>query len=149
MGTQAGSGFDPGTLSPLNTYYWRVDETNAVGTTTGSVWSFSTADLATTLHVSDIALGTARAGRGQQYGRALVTVVDGQGAPVQGAAVVGAFSGTYNENVAATTNSSGVAALTTTGTGKKGIAYNFCVQNVTHGSLTYDPGANNETCDSY
>jgi len=39
---QAGTTYDPGTLSELTTYYWRIDEKNAAGTTTGVVWSFTT-----------------------------------------------------------------------------------------------------------
>jgi hypothetical protein len=33
---------DPGTLAYGTTYYWRVDQTNAAGTTTGAVFSFTT-----------------------------------------------------------------------------------------------------------
>jgi hypothetical protein len=44
QGSQAGATFDATGLGPLTTYYWRIDETNAYGTTTGSVWSFTTAD---------------------------------------------------------------------------------------------------------
>ncbi|MCP4656410.1 MAG: hypothetical protein GY856_13435, partial [bacterium] len=42
QGNQAGTGFDPGTLANATTYYWRVDEVNAQGTTAGAVWSFTT-----------------------------------------------------------------------------------------------------------
>jgi len=34
--------YSPGTITGKKTYYWRVDEKNAVGTTTGVVWSFTT-----------------------------------------------------------------------------------------------------------
>lgn len=34
--------YTPGTLSPNTTYYWRVDEKNYFGTTTGTVWKFTT-----------------------------------------------------------------------------------------------------------
>lgn len=39
---QESTEFDPGTLESAVTYYWRVDEKNASGTTTGDVWSFKT-----------------------------------------------------------------------------------------------------------
>jgi len=39
---QAGTTFDPGRMDRLRTYYWRIDEVNALGTTTGVVWSFTT-----------------------------------------------------------------------------------------------------------
>ena len=39
---QTSSNYDPGTLAFNQTYYWRIDEKNANGTTTGDIWSFST-----------------------------------------------------------------------------------------------------------
>jgi hypothetical protein len=41
-GNQTGTTYDPGALAASTTYYWRIDEKNAVGTTTGAVWSFTT-----------------------------------------------------------------------------------------------------------
>ena len=41
-GNQAGTSFNPGPLSNDTTYYWRIDEVNDEGTTTGSTWSFTT-----------------------------------------------------------------------------------------------------------
>jgi len=41
-GEQAGTTYDTGTMSANTTYYWRIDEKNAGGTTTGTVWSFTT-----------------------------------------------------------------------------------------------------------
>ena len=43
QGNQAGTSFDPGPLAAGATYYWRIDSVNASGTTTGDVWSFTTA----------------------------------------------------------------------------------------------------------
>jgi hypothetical protein len=43
-GNQAGPAFDPGPLAPATTYFWRIDEVNADGTTPGCTWSFTTAD---------------------------------------------------------------------------------------------------------
>jgi hypothetical protein len=44
QGNQAATTFDPGTMANNTTYYWRIDEVNAADTTTGTVWSFTTAD---------------------------------------------------------------------------------------------------------
>lgn len=44
VGNQLGSSFDPGGMAKLQTYYWRIDEVNAHGTTSGPVWSFTTAE---------------------------------------------------------------------------------------------------------
>jgi chitinase len=42
QGNQTGTSFDPGNLSGKTNYYWRIDEVNAAGTTTGTVWEFKT-----------------------------------------------------------------------------------------------------------
>src|SRR6185436_13891760 len=39
---QAGTTYNPGTLTNNTTYFWRIDEKNGSGTTTGTVWSFTT-----------------------------------------------------------------------------------------------------------
>ena len=39
---QTATTFDPGTMEAETTYYWRIDEVNQGGTTTGVVWSFTT-----------------------------------------------------------------------------------------------------------
>jgi hypothetical protein len=42
-GNQALTSYDPpGLLTPNVTYYWRIDEVNVAGTTTGEEWSFTT-----------------------------------------------------------------------------------------------------------
>ncbi|NIS51930.1 MAG: hypothetical protein GWN94_12605, partial [Phycisphaerae bacterium] len=42
QGNQVATTFDPGVLDPGTTYYWRIDSVNNQGTTTGTVWSFTT-----------------------------------------------------------------------------------------------------------
>lgn len=42
VGNQGGTSYSTGVISPNTTYYWRIDEVNAHGTTTGAVWSFTT-----------------------------------------------------------------------------------------------------------
>jgi len=42
QGNQGGTTFDTGTMANSTIYYWRIDEVNTGGTTTGTVWSFTT-----------------------------------------------------------------------------------------------------------
>ena len=42
QGNQPSATFDTGTMTEETTYYWRIDEINAQGTTTGIVWNFTT-----------------------------------------------------------------------------------------------------------
>ena len=41
-GNQTSTTYDTGTMNNGTTYYWRIDERNAFGSTTGSLWSFTT-----------------------------------------------------------------------------------------------------------
>jgi len=52
QGNQTTTTFDPGKMANDTTYYWRIDEINAAGTTTGNVWSFTT-ESASTLQWTD------------------------------------------------------------------------------------------------
>jgi hypothetical protein len=83
-----------------------------------------------------------------KYGRVTVTIYDNCGNPVSGASVTGTFTGDFNETLTETTNGSGMAVITTTTQIKKP-SYNFCVDSVTHTTLTYSSGDNAETCDSH
>jgi hypothetical protein len=40
--SQMAATFAPGTMAYVTTYYWRIDEVNIRGTTTGTEWSFTT-----------------------------------------------------------------------------------------------------------
>ena len=42
IGNQTATTFDPGTMVYETAYYWRIDEINPSGTTTGTFWSFTT-----------------------------------------------------------------------------------------------------------
>jgi hypothetical protein len=96
---------------------------------------------ATDVHVQNIATGTASAPKGRSFGTATVAVLDDNGQPVEGYTVTGNFSGTFNEPGTAVTDASGVASFVTTGTAKRDIVVNFCVDDVA-GALPYDPADN-------
>ena len=137
----ASTSYQPGALNISTTYYWRVDETNSVGTTTGDEWSFTTSSNSgpTVLQVGSIALSTVNAGKGRKNGRAVVTVVDDLGNPISGATVSGTFTGSFNEAVSGSSGGSGAATLTTSQTVKGGASFTFCVDDIS-GTLPYQSG---------
>ena len=58
QGNTTSSSWTLGPLSENTTYYWQIDSKNACGTTTGQVWSFTTATGVFTLTVNIQGLGT-------------------------------------------------------------------------------------------
>ena len=100
------------------------------------------------VHVASIVTGTIDAGKGSKFGSASVTILDNQGSPILNAMVTGTFSGTFNEQVSAATNSNGVANLQTQNSAKGGVTINICVDNVQNTTLPYDATENVITCSS-
>jgi hypothetical protein len=144
---QTGTSYSPVTLSTSTTYYWRVDETNTIGTTVGNEWSFVTSANTgpTELKVSSIVPSTVNAGKGNKNGQAVVTVVDDLGNPIGGATVTGAFSGSFNESASGSTSGSGSVTFTTDATAKGGASFTFCVTEIS-GPLPYNAG---QFCENY
>jgi hypothetical protein len=62
--------------------------------------------------------------------------------------VTGTFSGDFAETASGTSDAGGEATVTTKASLKDPISYSFCVDSVTHATLTYASGDNVETCDS-
>jgi hypothetical protein len=78
---------------------------------------------------------------------ARVSIADGLGRPVAGAAVAGLWSGIIGSgDTARSTDASGVATFYSARSRATG-RVRFCVTSVTGGGLEYDAGANLETCD--
>ncbi len=102
----------------------------------------------TTMHVESVTVTTVDVGQGNKKGRAEVVIYDNCGGPVADATVYGTFSGDISESGSGVTDSTGTAVIETTGTARGGVSITFCVDDVTHASLSYDSNANVETCDS-
>ena len=81
-----------------------------------------------------------------EKGRALGRIVDDLGARVGGATVTGTFTGAVTGTFSATPNADGVAVLTALEPAPGPVAFSFCVDAVSHPSLSYDPSANVQTC---
>ncbi|MHC4087536.1 MAG: CBM35 domain-containing protein, partial [Planctomycetota bacterium] len=102
----------------------------------------------TDCHVQSIVCDTAPGSKGKKFGQVTVTIYDDCGNPVIGADVDGTFTGDFDDTIYdITTNGNGQAVFTTS-TQVKNPVYQFCVDDVTHGTLPYDSGDNVETCDN-
>ncbi len=100
----------------------------------------------TTMHVASIVPSLATQGPWRR-GVATVTIVDVNNNPVSNATVSGTFSGDFSGGGSGTTDSNGVAVIQS-GRNRTGSSFTFCVDNVSHGSNSYNSGANAETCDT-
>jgi hypothetical protein len=139
-------------LSALTTYWYRVSAFNDDGESAFSNEVGATTDEAGTasaLLLSSITVSTVSEGKGQKRQRAVVAVTDNNGVPVEGALVTGDFSGSITQNdVTATTDSSGNATLETDTVAKGGVSFEFCVNSIvdTVGTLEL---FNTVTCASF
>jgi len=82
-GNQVAISYDPGTLAENSTYYWRIDEVNEQGTTTGETWSFTTGtDLSVSIdHTNPVGTGTISARAEISAGEAATKAFDNLYAP--------------------------------------------------------------------
>jgi beta-glucanase (GH16 family) len=135
-------------LAASTTYFYRVLAFNGSGDSSYSNTTQATTagGMATTMHVQSIIEGSQSAGQGNKNGTATVTLVDNLGNAVGSATVSGTFSGDFNESAAGVTGAGGTVTLVTSGAKKGTLTFTFCVDAVSHGTLTYDPGANQQTC---
>jgi len=92
MGNQTGTSYALGTLTNSTTYYWRIDEKNAYGTTTGVVWSFTTAPAGGGLPSPWVSqdIGSPGAAGSASYNSGTFTV-NGSGADIAGTSDAGQF----------------------------------------------------------
>jgi hypothetical protein len=101
------------------------------------------------MHVDSIVPSLKAAGPNNTC-KALVTIVDENGNPVEGATVTGTFSGDASGSDSGVTDASGEVLLSVLVVGKGAVStFTFCVDDVTHPDYTYVPADNVETCDTY
>ena len=125
----------------MKTYYWRIDEIREGGLVEeGSIWSFTTESSGACVPASmtaSVVLDTVRGDKGQEYGRATVTIMDNCGNLISDAQVDGHFTGDFaSDLVSQTANEAGVAVFVTT-TQRKKPSFDFVVDNVAGAGLVY------------
>lgn len=97
-----------------------------------------------TMHVESIATVAVKTSPGMSQGEATVTIHDENGVPVEGATVSGTFSGDLSGTDSQVTDANGVAVLISDAFGGRPMNIGFCVDDVTHASLTYDSADNGD-----
>ena len=138
QGSQTGPTFNPGTLAGDTTYYWRIDEVNGDGTTTGPVWSFTTQVVAVpTFEITNIVVAMEPVKGPRNKGVATITVLDGDGIAVEGVALGGTLGGDWIGTRSGTTNSSGQLIVETPGV-KNGNYWTFCVDTASKADWVFN-----------
>jgi hypothetical protein len=102
-----------------------------------------------TMSVASILPKVIGEGGGNKRPQATVNIVDDQGNPAGSATVTGEFIGNAADpSESEVTNGSGTAVLNSDNTKKGKVKFTFCVTNVEHASLSYEPGDNAVDCAS-
>ena len=128
-------------LTASTTYHYQVLAFNSNGNSGYTNSSSATTQpqvSATSVKVGSIVVSTVGLGKGQKGGRAVVVVVDDQGATVANAFVSGAFSGDFNDTISnnGPTDGNGSTTIDTISGAKSVKSLNFCVTAITHNTLT-------------
>jgi VCBS repeat-containing protein len=100
-----------------------------------------------TMHVDSITVTIVPVAGPRSKAVAEVVIVDSVGAPVENATVSGTFTGDITDTGSDDTDANGLAVIES-GAGNNVTSVTFCVDSVTHATLTYEPGDNVETCDT-
>ncbi|WP_338590506.1 glycoside hydrolase family 16 protein [Shewanella khirikhana] len=86
--------------------------------------------------------------KGSYAAQVTVSVGNELGGAVAGALESGSLSGSYNETLSGTTDSAGNVQLQSAGTLTSKGPYEFCVTDISHAELSYNPAGNTPTCSS-
>ncbi|MCU0988797.1 MAG: S8 family serine peptidase, partial [Xanthomonadales bacterium] len=141
---QAANAFDPGTLAYATTYYWRVDEVNADGTTQGMTWSFTTesAPVAETIHLAALSGSALPGTRGRWTAAVQVTVADRDGNAEPGVIVSGAWSNGASGSSSCLTGGDGSCIVEKTNLKSNIGSVTFTVTGLDKAGMTYAPADN-------
>jgi hypothetical protein len=144
QGNQAGTTFDPGTLTFATTYYWRVDEVNAAGTTLGLEWSFTTgtAPVAAMIHLSGFEGSASAQSQSRWSANARVLVANQDDNPESGVTVVGSWSDGANGSSSCTTTVDGSCEMQKNNLKHNVPSVSFTITDMTKSGMTYGPAYN-------
>ena len=141
---QTGTAFVPDTLDYATTYYWRIDEVNADGTTEGLTWSFSTeaAPPAATIHLAGLSGNALPAAKGR-WSAVVEIRVDDQGlSPEAGVTVEGSWSNGASGGASCVTDAEGRCPVQKNNLKNSVASVTFTVTNLIKDGMSYEPGDN-------
>jgi hypothetical protein len=145
QGNQPGTSFDPGGLADGTTYYWRIDELNEAGTTTGSTWSFTTAEPLPQdipVHVANLEASSIPGARGRWTAVVTIRVEDDAGLPVAGVLAEGSWIAGTNGGTSCTTGAGGECAVSKGNLKADVASVTFALNSLSGSGMTYDSAAN-------
>ena len=118
-----------------------TDDEGATGATTMDVDVVD--DSGGTMHIASISTEVLRSG-GAANAFSTIVVLDQDQNPVEGATVTGTFSGDLSGSDTAVTDVNGETVLASDELFVRPVDLGSCVDDVTHPTLTYDPGQNDD-----
>ena len=118
-----------------------TDDMGGTGSTSQSV-TVNDGSGGDTMHVEAISAATLVRSGGSGTAEVTVTIEDENGSPVADATVSGEFSGDVSGTPSGVTDSNGEVVLVSDSFTSRPGTVDLCVSNVTHATLTYDPGQN-------
>jgi hypothetical protein len=145
QGNQTGASFDPGTLNHDTTYYWRIDEVNGDGTTTGTEWSFTTESAPlqnSEIHLEELTASSIPGSRNRWSASVQIDVMDDSGQPAMNVFAEGGWSSGSNGGASCTTNGSGRCSVQKSNLKGNVSSVVFTVNNLSGTGMDYVPAAN-------
>ena len=146
-GAVAENQFDPGQLAGNTAWFWRIDEVNSSGETTGNTWQFTTgeAPVLPSLHVSDLDGVSSSMPRNRWEARVSVTVQDGDSNPLSGVAVTGNWNAGGSATNNCVTGQGGSCELVLGNIQGKITNVIFSIGNLSLSGYDYAPGDNSDS----
>jgi hypothetical protein len=144
LGNQTLTSYDLGTLSNSTTYFWRIDEVNATGTTMGAEWSFTTvsAPTGTMVHIDTLTGSSTPGSRNRWTVSVQIDVMDQDTAPIAGVVVDSSWSNGASGGASCTTNASGQCSVSKSNLKANVASVVFGVDNLSGSDVSYASGAN-------
>ncbi len=121
-----------------------TDDEGDTGTTSQNVTVSSGGGGGSTMHIEDITTAIVRTSGGIGFVEATFIIHDDSGNLVSGATVDGTFGGDLTGTDSGVSDANGEVVLASDDITSRPSDLGICADDVTHGSLTYDPGQNSD-----